>query len=47
MGKEKLPTSVLLKRYVTEFGSEIFSTGGRVLYCKMCGIKIQFEKSII
>lgn len=44
MGKEKSSTCATLKRYVSEFGSDIFSTDGHVLYCKMCEIKINFEK---
>ncbi|KAE9521868.1 hypothetical protein AGLY_017750 [Aphis glycines] len=37
MSKEKL------KKYVSEYGID-FSTDGHVLYCKMCEIKIKFEK---
>lgn len=37
MSKEKL------KKYVSEYGAD-FSTDGHVLYCKMCEIKIKFEK---
>lgn len=37
MSKEKL------KKYVSEYGTD-FSTDGHVLYCKMCEIKIKFEK---
>jgi len=37
MSKEKL------KKYVSEYGTD-FSTDGNVLYCKMCKIKIKFEK---
>jgi len=44
MGKEKSSTCTTLKRYVSEFGPDIFSTDGHVLYCKMCEIKINFEK---
>lgn len=37
MGKDKL------KAYVSEYGAD-FSKDGHVLYCKVCEIKIIFEK---
>jgi len=44
MGKVKQSTSARLRYYVSEFGSEILSTDGLVLFCKVCELKINFEK---
>lgn len=46
MGKVKLFASVVLNRYVSKFRSDIISTDKHVLYCKMCEIKIKFEKKV-
>lgn len=44
MGRIKQATSARLKNYMSEFGSEILFTDGFVLFCKVCEIKINFEK---
>jgi len=44
MGKVKLSTSVRLRNYVSEFGSEILSTDGFVLFCIVCELKINLKK---
>ncbi|KAE9536601.1 hypothetical protein AGLY_007003 [Aphis glycines] len=44
MWKIKQSTSARLSNYVSEFGSEILSTDGYVLFCKVCELKINFEK---
>jgi len=44
MGKVKQSASARLRNYVSEFGSEILSTDGFVLFCKVCESKINFEK---
>lgn len=33
-----------MRNYVSEFGSKILSTDGFVLFCKVCELKINFEK---
>jgi len=47
MGKVKQATNVRLRNYVSEFGSQILSTDGFILFCKVCEIKINFEKNEI
>lgn len=44
MGKVKKSTSARLRNYVSEFGSKILSTDGFVLFCKVCELRINFEK---
>ncbi|PSN30719.1 hypothetical protein C0J52_22188 [Blattella germanica] len=44
MPKQKLSTSSYLRQYVTEFGEEVFSNDGRVLFCKVCEIKVAADK---
>jgi hypothetical protein len=46
MGKVKQSTSVRLRNYVSEFGSEILSTDRFVLFCKVCELMINFEKNL-
>jgi hypothetical protein len=36
MGKPKVPLSVQLNNYVREFGKDILSTDGKVLFCLIC-----------
>ncbi|PSN54200.1 hypothetical protein C0J52_03536 [Blattella germanica] len=40
MPKQKLSTSSRLRQYVTEFGEEVFSSDGSVLFCKVYEIKV-------
>lgn len=44
MPKEKKTTSSRLQSYVTEFGTEIFSTDNNILFCKVCNTKVSSEK---
>jgi len=44
MPKEKKTTSNRLQSYVTEFGTEIFSTDNKILFCKVCNTKVSSEK---
>ncbi|KAF0753067.1 CGG triplet repeat-binding protein 1, partial [Aphis craccivora] len=44
MPKEKKTTSSRLQSYVTEFGTEIFSTDNKILFCKVCNTKVSSEK---
>lgn len=39
MPKVKVSLSSQLNNYVSEFGPEVFSTDGKILYCKICDIK--------
>jgi len=32
-----------LKKYVTEFGENIFSTDGLILYCTICDVKVSSD----
>ena len=36
-------TASRLRQYVTQFGENIFSTDGTILFCKVCKNKIKFE----
>ena len=44
--KAKPTKSCHLKQFVAEFGDDIFSTDGYILYCKMCDTKVAAEKKI-
>lgn len=44
MPKEKQITSSRLQSYVNEFGTGIFSTDRKILFCKVCNTKISSEK---
>jgi hypothetical protein len=43
MGRVKQSTSARMRNYVSEFRSEILSTDGFVLFCKVCELKINFK----
>lgn len=38
MPKVKMSLFSQLNNYVSEFGPEVFSTDGKLLYCKICDI---------
>jgi len=44
MPKCKSSCSIRLKSFVDEFGNDVFSTDGTVLYCKVCEIKVGSER---
>lgn len=44
MPKQKQTTSNRLQSYITEFGTGIFSTDNKILFCKVCNTKISCEK---
>lgn len=44
MPKVKTSKSNRLTKYVNEFGKEILSTDGEILFCKICEIKVASEK---
>jgi len=33
-----------IKKYIIEFGEEVFSTDGDILFCKICSIKVNSDK---
>jgi len=35
--------SIHLKKFVDEFGNDVFSTDGTVLYCTVCEFKVRSE----
>jgi hypothetical protein len=46
MPKAKPYKSCHLKEIVGEFGNDIFSIDGGILYCKMCDTKVPAEKRL-
>ena len=44
MPKSKPSISCHLKAIVSEFGGDIFSTDGKILFCKMCKRKVATER---
>lgn len=43
----KQTTSVLVKKYIAEFGSNVFSSDQNVLFCNFCETKVSVEKRFI
>lgn len=41
----KQSDSSKVKKYVTKFGKETFSTNKLILYCKICNIKVANDKN--
>lgn len=39
-----MPKVPSLKKYVTEFGENVFSTDGNILFCKICETKVNGNK---
>jgi hypothetical protein len=35
---------IYLRAFVSEFGSDIFSTNGYILFCKICDVKVAADK---
>jgi len=46
MPKNKTSTSSHLRAFVSEFGNDIFSTDGYILFCKICDIKVAVDKKL-
>lgn len=44
MPKVKMPYSDRLRGYVREYGSDVFSTDGQILLCKICEVKVAAGK---
>ena len=44
MPKIKPSDRCRLRAYVQEFGENIFSTDGKILFCKVCEVKVAAEK---
>lgn len=44
MPKQKTSLASRLRAYVSEFGEDIFTTDGTILYCKICDVKVSAEK---
>ena len=44
MPKSKPLFSSKLRKYVNEFGGDIFSTDGTILFCKVCEVRVSAEK---
>ncbi|KAL4125966.1 hypothetical protein QTP88_010198 [Uroleucon formosanum] len=44
MPKNKTSTSARLRTFVSEFRSDIFSTDGYILFCKICDVKVAADK---
>lgn len=44
MPKEKKSQISRLKSFILEFGDNVFSTDGRVLFLKICEIKVEYER---
>lgn len=40
-------TCVLVKKYITEFGSDVFLAEQNVLFCNFCKTKVSVEKRFI
>lgn len=45
MPEVKSLTSDRLRLYVNEFGKDVFSTDGIILFCKICEVKVLPEKN--
>jgi len=41
----KIKSTVGSRSFVSEFSADIFSTGGMVLFCKVCNIAVVSEKN--
>jgi hypothetical protein len=44
MPKVKCSSSVKLHDFIKEFGDKYFSTDGKILFCKMCEVKVMAYK---
>lgn len=40
-------TSVLVKKYINKFGSDVFSADQNVLFCNFCETKVSSDKTFI
>jgi len=44
MPKVKIPCLDRLRGYVREYGSDVFSTDGQIVFCKICEVKVAADK---
>jgi len=44
MPKEKKTQISRLRSFILEFGDNVFSADGRILFCKICEIKVEYER---
>jgi len=44
MPKVKISSSLHLRAFINEFGEDVFSTDGTILFCKICSVKFASEK---
>lgn len=44
MAKLKVSNAVRQRKFILEFEKDTFSIDGLTLLCKLCGVKIAFEK---
>ena len=46
MPKVKCSSSAKLRGFIKEFGDKYFSTDGKILFCKMCEVKVTADKRL-
>lgn len=44
MPREKLSQTSRLRGFISEFGDNVFSADGRILFCKVCELKVEYER---
>lgn len=44
MPKEKQSQISRLRGFISEFGDNVFSADGRILFCKICETKVEYER---
>lgn len=44
MLREKLSLISRLKGFISEFGDNVFSADGRILFCKVCELKVDYDR---
>lgn len=44
MPKEKQSQISRLRGFISEFGNHVFSADGRILFCKVCELKVEYER---
>jgi len=43
----KVKTSLRLRGYINEFGEDVFSTDKKMLFCKVCSVKVASKKKFM
>jgi hypothetical protein len=46
MPKEKQSQISCLRGFISEFGDHVFSADGRILLCKVCELKVKYERRL-